>query len=238
MLSRQIEFESLINSKEFFDYSNNVNSNQELSLISQEIESESETPSNSDYLVAFSSNSQKFCVGYVDIVNSTKISASLSPEKLSSYYEIFLNSMSKIIGMYGGKVIKNIGDCLLFYFPNSTDSPLGGMKNCLDCGKAMLNSQSKISEEIKLKKLPALNYRVSADYGTVILMNTNTSDQIDLIGPPVNMSAKINHCAGHNQFVIGSDFRQYAQKLKEYEFHEIKSCNIGFKQSYPVYLVK
>jgi class 3 adenylate cyclase len=236
MLDKQIEFNSLIHSKDFFEY-NQMDTHQELALIPQETQKQPTTPSNSDYLVAFSTQSQKYCVGYVDIVNSTKISASIAPEKLSAYYEIFLNSMSKIIGMYGGKVIKNIGDCLLFYFPNSNQSSSEGMKNCLDCGIAMINSQSVISEKIKSKKLPSLNFRVSADYGTVILMNTNTSDQIDLIGPPVNMCAKINHCAGHNEFVIGNDLRQYVQKFKGYEFQEIKSCNIGFRQSYPVYKI-
>ena len=85
MLDKQLEFESLINSKEFFDYSNSLDYNQELTLIPHETQKEIETPSNSDYLVAFSSTSPKFCVGYVDIVNSTKISASLPPEKLSKY---------------------------------------------------------------------------------------------------------------------------------------------------------
>ena len=236
MLDRHIEFDSLIHSEDFFNY-NQSESYQELSLIPQETQKQPTTPSTSDYLVAFSTQSQKYCVGYVDIVNSTKISATISPEKLSAYYEIFLNSMSKIIGMYGGKVIKNIGDCLLFYFPESNQSISEGMKNCLDCGIAMVNSQSIISEKVKSKKLPSLNFRVSADYGTVILMNTNTSDQIDLIGPPVNMCAKINHCAGYNEFVIGNDLRQYVQKFNGYGFQEIESCNVGFKQSYPVYRI-
>ena len=70
----------------------------------------------SDYLVAFSTQSQGLCVACVDMQNSTKISANLPSYKLSKYYEVFLNSMSKIIGKFGGKVIKNVGDCLLYYF--------------------------------------------------------------------------------------------------------------------------
>ncbi|MDH3488923.1 MAG: adenylate/guanylate cyclase domain-containing protein [Nitrosopumilus sp.] len=237
MYSKQIEFKNLINSKDFFDYSKKVKFSQELAQIHQKSENTDSTPSTSDYLIAFSTRPQKFCVGYVDIINSTKISASIIPEKVSTYYEIFLNSMAKIVGMYGGRVIKNIGDCLLFYFPNSTQSSEKGMKNCLQCGTKMIEAQPIISKVIKSKKLPSLNFRISADYGSVVIMNTNTSDQIDLIGPPVNMCAKINHCAGYNEFVIGSDLVQYVKKFEEYKFHEIKSCNIGFRQSYPVYRV-
>ncbi len=61
-------------------------------------QTKSQTMMVSDYLVAFATQSHSYCVGYVDMVNSTKISASLSRDKLSLYYETFLNSMAKIIG--------------------------------------------------------------------------------------------------------------------------------------------
>lgn len=59
-------------------------------------QNESQTMNVSDYLVAFTTQSHSYCVGCVDMVNSTKISASLSTYKLSLYYETFLNSMAKI----------------------------------------------------------------------------------------------------------------------------------------------
>ena len=194
-------------------------------------------PSTSDYLVAFSTQSQSFCVGYVDIVNSTKISATLSTEKLSSYYEIFLNSMSKIIGKFGGKVIKNIGDCLLYYFPDSINASEKGVKNCLNCGIAMSKAQSNIRQQLASKNLPRLNYRISADFGKVIRMSTNTSSEIDLIGAPVNMCAKINGCAASNEFVIGNDLHQVTKKFRIYDFGEVQSFDMGFKYPYPVYRV-
>ena len=48
-------------------------------------------------------------------------------------------------------------------------------------------------------------------------MNNSFSSSVDLIGPPVNMCAKINHCANHNEFVVGNDFHQFAKNFKEYE---------------------
>jgi len=237
MLDERIEFEKFINSREFFDYPQPGEYQQETFLITAETEKEISIPTTSDYLVAFSTQSQSYCVGYVDIVNSTKLSAALPPAQLSQYYEIFLNSMSKIIGRFGGKVIKNIGDCLLFYFPHPNNSSEVGLANCLDCGLAMSNAQNIICDEMLSKGLPRINYRVSADYGTVIMMNTNNSTSVDLIGPPVNMCAKINHCAGNNEFVVGNDLCQFTRKLPGYEFKEIQSCNIGFRASYPVYKV-
>lgn len=201
------------------------------------MEIDRKVPSTSDYLVALSTQTQNFCIGYVDIVNSTRISASLSTENLSHYYEIFLNSMSKIIGKYGGKVIKNIGDCLLYYFPESLNASEKGVKNCLDCGIAMSEAQGILLQQISLKKLPPLFYRISSDFGTVICMHSNRSSELDMIGSPVNMCAKINGCASNNEFVIGNDLHQVARKLKEFHFVEIKGFDLGFKFHYPVYRV-
>ncbi|MDH3677087.1 MAG: adenylate/guanylate cyclase domain-containing protein [Nitrosopumilus sp.] len=237
MTSGIVEIENYIQSKEFLDHSNSNGSLQETALAPQKTSMEREIPSTSDYLVSFSTNAQSYCVGYVDIVNSTKISASLPTSELSQYYEMFLNSMSKIVEKFGGKVIKNIGDCLLFYFPNSVNGSDVGLASCLDCGLAMSNAQSIISEEMVTRKLPKLNYRISSDFGKVIRMNNSLSSSIDLIGPPVNMCAKINNCAGKNDFVIGNDLCQVTKKLKTYQFAEIQGVDVGFKYPYPVYRV-
>jgi class 3 adenylate cyclase len=237
MITDLIEFERFLRSEEFFDYSRPVGINQTLTLSSEKKANVDSNLSTSDYLVTFSTKSQSYCVGYVDIVNSTKISASLPSSNIAQYYEIFLNSMSKIIGRFNGKVIKNLGDCLLYYFPNSEDSSEVGMKNCLNCGVAMVKANEFISEELKSKNLPKLNYRISSDFGNVVLMNTSVSPNVDLIGPPVNMCAKINHCASKNEFVIGGDIYQYVKHFNEFEYNEVKSCDGGFEYSYPVYKV-
>lgn len=194
--------------------------------------------SSSDYLVAFSSQSHSYCVGCVDMVDSTRISASIPPYKLPLYYELFLNSMAKIIGKFGGRVIKNIGDCLLYYFPNSMDSKISGFIECLDCGIAMCQVQSVLCNQLTTQKLPYLNYRISADYGEVLLMSTTDSSSLDMIGPPVNMCSKINRYAGTNEFVIGGDLYELVKKLSGYRFQSKQSCNVGFKFSYPVYSVE
>lgn len=193
----------------------------------------------SDYLVAFTTQSHSYCVGCVDMVNSTKISASLHKDKLSEYYETFLNSMAKIIGEHDGKVIKNIGDCLLYYFPLSKDSyDLDAVAKCLDCGLAMVESQQMISQKLISNGLPSLNYRISTDYGNVMIMNTNNSTEIDMIGPSVNMCSKINHSAKSNEFVVGGDFYEIVKKIHKYNFKQVNGYNIGFKTEYPAYKVE
>ena len=196
------------------------------------------TPETSHYTVNFLETSQNYCVGLVDIVNSTKISASLSQQKLSKYYEVFLNSMAQIVEKFGGFVIKNIGDSLLFYFPDSSKlSKNYDFKNCLKCGFKMIDEYDNINKILKREKLPSLNYRISADYGEVSIMKTQNSSNIDVIGTPVNMCTKINHAAAKNSMVIGSDLYRTAKNFDSYKYQIINSYSAGMKFVYPVYSV-
>ena len=195
--------------------------------------------STSDYLVAFSGQTQNYCVGMVDMVNSTKMAAALGTSKITRYYQIFLNSMSKILSRFGGFVIKNIGDSLLFYFPESSKSNKKfGFMSCLECGLAMIESHDAICNILNQNNLPCLDYRVSADYGSVVLMETNNSDSLDMIGPPVNMCNKINHAAGTNGTVIGGDLYTMVKSFNDYKFNKVDDFSLGLKHTYPVYSVR
>jgi hypothetical protein len=56
-------------------------------------------------------------------------------ENIRTYYSTFINSISNVISSSNGKVIKNIGDCLLFYFPKtSNDNNLDAFREIIDCG--------------------------------------------------------------------------------------------------------
>jgi len=192
--------------------------------------------SSSDYLVAFSGQTKNYCVGLVDMVNSTKLAATLGSAKMTTYYQIFLNSMSRILNRFGGFVIKNVGDCLLYYFPESSKAHRKfGFMSCLECSLAMIEYHDDICKVLDKNKLPCVDYRVSADYGSVVMMSANNSESIDMIGPPVNMCAKINHGAAANGIVVGGDLFSMVRGFHDYRFKEMKGFDLGFKHSYPVY---
>ncbi len=92
-----------------------------------------------DYLVNFSDQTKSYCVGMVDMVNSTKITHQMSYEQITQYYTIFLNSMGKVLGRFGGVVIKNIGDSLLYYFPESSKPKRKyGFMSCIEDNLAII----------------------------------------------------------------------------------------------------
>lgn len=189
------------------------------------------------YMIDFLEKSQNYCVGIVDMVNSTKIAATLPQKKLSEYYEIFLNSMAETVEKFDGYVIKNIGDSLLYYFPDSTTPNRESFLNCLNCSTKMVAENKSLNKKMKNEHLPSLNYRISADYGQVTIMKTNYSSSIDVLGTPVNMCTKINHSAEKNGVVIGSDLYRMVKKFKDFNYNLINACSVGLKYMYPIYSV-
>jgi len=178
-----------------------------------------------------------FCVGMVDIVNSTKTVARLPANKSSRYYEIFLNSMAKIVLHYDGKILKTMGDSLLFYFP---DTKYYGRKfgflSCLECGIKMIDTHDKLQKLLADEGLPPIDFRISFDYGNVTMMR-NTEWSVDLVGPTINTCAKINDMCPVNGMVVGSDLHEKTKNFKEYSFKNCGDFSVDLKHPYPVFKV-
>ncbi len=146
--------------------------------------------------------------------------------------------MANIVEKFGGFVIKNIGDSLLYYFPESSKSSSRfGLLSCIECSLTMIDSRELINTKVKNEGLPSLNYRVSADYGKVTIIKSDNSSAIDVVGVPVNICSKINPSAAINGAVIGSDLYQLVKDFNDYNYNQIKAYSIGLKQSYPIYSV-
>ena len=172
------------------------------------------------------------------MVGSTKITASLSPEKSCKYYSIFLNVMATIAEEFGARIVKTGGDSLLFYFPKTFNpNEKSSISHSLDCGLNMLEAKEIINEYLKKEKLPPVKYRVSADYGTIMIAKQANSSYPDIFGPPVNMCSKINHHAQPNGMVIGGDLYELVKSLDDYRFRQVPGFDSGIKFQYPVYSV-
>ena len=68
--------------------------------------------------IIFSGDTIKSCVSFIDLVDSTKNTTTMEGLNIRKYYSTFINSVSNLVKSSSGKVIKNIGDCILCYFPN------------------------------------------------------------------------------------------------------------------------
>ncbi|MFB5609109.1 MAG: HAMP domain-containing protein [Nitrosarchaeum sp.] len=189
-----------------------------------------------DILLQFSDYSETYCVCMVDIMNSTKITAKLSESETSEFYKIFLNSIAEIVKNFGGIVVKNIGDALLFYFPVLHSEEKSILKNCLDCCLTLGELHDDIVKKLEKQKLPVFDYRISSTYGIVRIAKTSISSVNDIFGNTVNRCAKINRLAPANRVIIGEDFYTKAKSLDDYTFKKIDDV-LSIESNYPTYLV-
>jgi class 3 adenylate cyclase len=188
-----------------------------------------------DNMISFEEIYQNYCVGIVDVVNSTKIVSKLSQEQACIYYSVFLNTIGYIAQYHGAKVVKNIGDGVLFYFPKDSANAL---ETSLDCTKKMLEASEMMNKIFQKRKMPKIQYRISLDYGPLMIAKYMTSSCKDIFGPTVNLCSKLNHIAKPGGLVIGSDMYQIVKKSKHYKFIEIDHFQSALKQDYPVYLLQ
>jgi two-component system, OmpR family, response regulator ChvI len=191
--------------------------------------------------ICFLPNSQNYCVCFVDMVDSTSITAKISDHhKIRQYYSIFINTMAILVKNYGAKIVKNAGDALIFYFPDSSDSAQeAAFKDILECFTVMILARDIINAKLDAQNLPPVSYRISADYGRVEVATSTSSRTEDLFGSPMNICAKINSMAEPNGIVIGGDLYQIIKSfsfIDDYQFRELRGgYSIGFTHRYPVY---
>ena len=186
--------------------------------------------------IKFYSESIPMCVGFIDLVNSTQISLSLSGENFMRFYQITLNIIAKILHRFDATIIKNNGDGFLFCFP-SNQPDLFDHKIPLECSLAILENQEMICKVLEVDGLPPISYRISLDYGPVHIVNTDVPTSVDLMGNTVNICSKINHMSDNDGLVIGSNL--YRNVISDFDYDIKESGQFVLKGlSYPVYSVE
>jgi two-component system, OmpR family, response regulator ChvI len=178
---------------------------------------------NNEHEIIFTNHSRNYCIGIISIIDYTQgIDELKNAEEIRKYYSIFYNTLASIIRYHGGKVIKNVNDVLLFYFPKTVDfSKPSTFQDVLDCGLEIISANPALNSKLSENGLPSIRYKISANYGRVELATSTNSNNVDLFGPAVNICSKINHLALPNQMVIYKDLYDIIEKtsfFKNYIF--------------------
>jgi len=196
--------------------------------------------------IIFSNRSECYCISMIDIVGSTQITSNLyNSRKIKKFYTVFINEIADIVKLHEGKILKTVGDGVIFFFPKtSAVENIDGFKQALECLLSMISSRRIINAKLQKEFLPDISYRISADYGKLeVAMSGEISSSYDLFGPTINFCAKINKKAPPNGIAIGADMwrivNSFPKLSKGYHFQEIKELSWKEnKYSYPVYMLK
>jgi two-component system, OmpR family, response regulator ChvI len=190
--------------------------------------------------ISFTDDSQNYCICFIDIVDSTRNTFILDAEKMKRYYSVFINMMAAMARDFNSVLIKNTGDSLIYYFPETSDSAnMSAFKRVLECGLTMIAVHPIINTKLNEEGLPSLDYRISADYGRADIAQSLTTTSEDLFGLTMNICAKINSIAMPNSMVIGGGLYKIVNRTfhKNYYFSKVGTYSIGDLIQYPVYSI-
>lgn len=160
---------------------------------------------------------------YVDLVGSTTMTLELPAEKLATIISSFSQEMASVIRLHRGLVLKFVGDAVIGYF-NASDNALLTSDNAVNCAKSMLTVIEKgINPILNQYDYPDLMVKIGVDYGQSIVVRygaNETSSHVDLMGPVMNIAAKIQGMAKPNQILIGQDVYQRIHPTTQKNFKE------------------
>ena len=125
-------------------------------------------------------NTVQVTVGFADIVSFTALSNDLSRERIGDLVELFESRCADVVSGRRGRVIKSIGDSVLFV----NDDPIAGY----DTAEGIINVIGRDS------RMP--DVRVGLASGPVVMRLG------DVFGPPVNMAARMTAVARRNRIII------------------------------------
>ncbi len=129
-------------------------------------------------------------VGFADIVSFTALSNELSREKIGDLVEVFEARCGDVIAASGGRLIKSMGDAVLFVNE--------------DALAAFETAEGIIKVVGRDKRMP--DVRMGLATGSVVLRLG------DVFGPPVNLAARLTAVARRNRVIIDHDTAELLPK--------------------------
>jgi class 3 adenylate cyclase len=181
---------------------------------------------------------------YIDLVGSTSIILKLPKEKFSKVITTLAQEMAYVIKRHEGFVLKFVGDAVIGYFIDHNSKP--SADRAVSCAESMIKVMKLgINPILKKSGLPELKIKIGMNYGeaTVVLYGNDVKNShVDLIGPALNIGAKIQNLASPDQILIGDDaYTRLHDSLKQYfvklpvDKQTWKYKQLGSKKIYPVY---
>ena len=166
----------------------------------------------------------KIVVLYVDLVGSTTMTLELPAEKLATIVSSFSQEMASVIHQHKGFVLKFVGDAVIGYF-NAEENTLLTCDNAVNCAKSMITVIEKgINPILNQYDYPDLMVKIGVDYGQSIVVrygSNESNSHVDLMGPVMNISSKIQAMAKPNQILIGQDVYERIHPTTQKNFKEM-----------------
>jgi adenylate cyclase len=156
-------------------------------------------------------------VGFADLVNYTEVSEHLSAGELASLVQEFENTTRGIVTRGGGRVVKTIGDAMMFV----TDDPSRAALICLDLAENIGRSGATPPARVAM-----VWGRVLARFG-------------DVFGPTVNLASRLSELAGPGEVFVDEPTAFALSDEEEVSVVAQEACTVaGIGEVFPYRLVR
>ncbi|WP_295657629.1 adenylate/guanylate cyclase domain-containing protein [uncultured Nocardioides sp.] len=118
--------------------------------------------------------------GFADIVSFTQLSNEIDANRIGDLVEVFESRCADVVNAQGGRVIKSIGDSMLFVADDA--------ERAVSIAEGIINVIGRDS------RMP--DVRLGLASGSVVMRMG------DVFGPPVNMAARLTAVARRNRVII------------------------------------
>ncbi|PKH43848.1 adenylate cyclase [Nocardioides alpinus] len=119
-------------------------------------------------------------VGFADLVSFTALSNTLDRDEIGDLVEVFESRCQDVVARYGGRIIKSLGDSVLFVTTTAEDG--------VAVAEGIINV---IGRDAKMPDV-----RLGLASGPVVQRLG------DIFGPPVNMAARLTQVARRNRLIV------------------------------------
>lgn len=119
-------------------------------------------------------------VGFADLVSFTALSNTLGRDEIGDLVEVFESRCQDVVARYGGRIIKSLGDSVLFVTSSAEDG--------VSVAEGIINV---IGRDAKMPDV-----RLGLASGPVVQRLG------DIFGPPVNMAARLTQVARRNRLIV------------------------------------
>ena len=164
-------------------------------------------------------------VVFVDLVGSTRLSATLDPERfrivLATFYQVVVDEVAKL----GGRLSNFAGDAVVAVFgiPQARDDDaLRGVRSAL----RIIERVAELSEELALPE--PLAVRIGVNTGNVAV-GANPADEGVVIGAEVHLTARLQQHAEPGEVLVGETTWLLTRDLVQYG-PERKLAAKGFEE--------
>ena len=200
-----------------------------------------------EFLRAHVNEKIPMAVMFVDLVGSTDMSLSLPEEKVAMIVSSFAQEMAIAVKQHDGFTLKFVGDAVIGYFIHK--SALMASDNAISCAQNMIKIiEEGINPILNNYDYPDLFIKIGIDYGESMVMRYGKDKDrahVDLLGPVMNIAAKVQNKARPQQIMIGEDIfnkiHPTTQKNFELKVWDKDSWNYRNRHTgklYPVYASK